>query len=220
MLGEHFFPAESVNTRTDGTLVVRIRPGNGEEAAALRALTPDKYRGRKQVAFAYQDDATDAHVEAVDSESAHGHTSFTLALSPEPKGNSFMTEVTFNSISPDEIAEIRAHLLLLGKPPSDVSRKDVADLRSMFGLDAVTDKGAFLTNLWEKLKLPAGEYLPRARLALVYRLKTSNTVEHVFDLKLGPIHEGAMQIYLRGQRAVKYENVPPVVMTVSGDYHF
>jgi hypothetical protein len=90
----------------------------------------------------------------------------------------------------------------------------------MFGLDALTDKRAFLTNLWEKLKVPARDYFPRARLALVYRLKTSNTVEHVFDLKLGPIHEGVMQIYLRGQRAITYENVPPVVLTVSGDYHY
>jgi hypothetical protein len=69
--------------------------------------------------------------------------------------------------------------------------------------------------------LQRGEGGPRsAGIALVYRLKTTNTVEHVFDLKLGPIHDGAVQIYLNGQREVKYENVPPVVMTVSGDYHF
>jgi len=186
LLGRHFFNAESVSYRGDGHVVVRIAPSNSEDAAALQLLRPDRFRRRDEIGFAYQDDGGNMRVETIESESLQGRTTFTVELSrAESNRGTYIHEMAVNNYTPDEVAEVRAHLLLLGKLPSDVPRRDLDFLRTFLGIDLAVDNGALLPRLVRELKLPPSELLPRARLVAVHTLKNTRTVEHVLDSHSG-----------------------------------
>lgn len=86
------------------------------------------------------------------------------------------------------------------------------------GYDSVVkvEKGIF-QDLWARLKTQPKLFLPQARLAAVYHLKMSHTVEHVLELKLGPLKNGVMPVRFRGRRKQVYINQTPAVIEVVGN---
>lgn len=217
LLAGNFFTSQSVSHRSNGRIVVRVLPSNSEETAALERLRPDGFRRGEDIAFAYQDDGRNMRVETVNSESVQGVTTFTVELTDAAEDRStFLDDMAVNNYSSDEVAEIRAHLLLVGKPPSDVPRRDLDVLRPFLGIDLTLDDGAILPRLVRELKLPSSEFLPRARLAAVYTLKTTRTVEQILGLTVGPMLQGSISISFRGRRRQRYNNREPPVLEVRG----
>jgi len=211
------FNAESVSYRGDGHVVVRIAPSNSEDAAALQLLRPDRFRRRDEIGFAYQDDGGNMRVDTIESESLQGRTTFTVELSrAESNRGTYIHEMAVNNYTPDEVAEVRAHLLLLGKLPSDVPRRDLDFLRTFLGIDLAVDNGALLPRLVRELKLPPSELLPRARLVAVHTLKNTRTVEHVLELALGPMGQKSISVRFRGRRHQHYTNREPAILEVRG----
>jgi hypothetical protein len=60
-------------------------------------------------------------------------------------------------------------------------------------------------------------FLPQARLTAVYYLKMSYTIEHILELKLGPIKNNVMPVQFRGQRKQVSTNQSPTVIKVVGN---
>jgi hypothetical protein len=220
LLGEEFFRAASVAHRADQTIELRIRAAGAEQVASLRALDRGTLRQRGRLAYAHQEEAGLVDVQSVESESTRGATVFTVTLRPDEKAlpGSSLSEASVNGYSADEIAGMRARLLLLNERPAGLPRAQDTWLMSFVGGHSgpVTVKQGLFPKLWATLKLPPSEFLPRARLMAVYQLKASHTVEDVLELRLGPITKGAMGVRFRGRRRRVYENQAPATIEVAG----
>lgn len=121
--------------------------------------------------------------------------------------------------STDQIAELRARLLLLNEiPPNQRNNDSFLTTHFISGYDSVVkvEKGIF-PDLWTRMKTQPRFFLPQARLAAVYYLTMSRTVEHILELKLGPLKNGVMPVRFRGQRKQDYINQTPAVIEVVGN---
>lgn len=221
LLDDNFFQAASVNDRADATVVLTVPVGDAEQSAALRALRAEPPRSSNPIAFAYQNQAGFMHVQSVESESRAGKTVFTLALEPRrgPQAVSGLTEMSFNNYSADELAEMRTRLLLLDELPTGMPKRELEWLMPFLtGSDrsASAERGLF-PRLWAQLKLPPSQFLPRARLAAVFHLKNSQTVEDILELKLGPISNDILPVRFRGRRRRRFDNEAPAMIEIAGE---
>jgi hypothetical protein len=131
MLNDNFFLTQSVETQANQTVTLHISPTNSEQQAALRKLQPEQSYNKKQIAYAYQDDAAMMQVESVLSQSIKGKTIFILTLSRVPSSQrSSSMEINFNGYSADQIAELRARLLLLNETPSLHEKNNLSQIDS------------------------------------------------------------------------------------------
>ena len=129
-------------------------------------------------------------------------------------------EVTFNGVTPDKIADLRARLLLLNESPQ--GRYDDRMLVSAIeGYDnPVQVKESLFPTLWKEHQDQADAmppFLIAARLWAVYTLKASFICEHILELTLGPIRNGMLPVRFRGRRHRAYNNVEPAEIEVAGD---
>jgi hypothetical protein len=220
MLNDNFFLTQSVETQANQTVTLHISPTNSEQQAALRKLQPEQSYNKKQIAYAYQDDAAMMQVESVLSQSIKGKTIFILTLSRVPSSQrSSSMEINFNGYSADQIAELRARLLLLNETPSLHEKNNLSQIDSWVEgcyNHAVTLKKNIFPDLWKKLKIPPSKFLAHARLVAVYYLKMSGIVEEILELKLGPIKDNVMSVQFRGQRKSPYINQEPAVIQFKG----
>lgn len=60
------------------------------------------------------------------------------------------------------------------------------------------------------------EWKEFARLAAVFFLKATRTVEHVLELKIGPVRHGSVSVSFRSRRPQRYSNVPPETIEIKG----
>ncbi len=107
-----------------------------------------------------------------------------------------------NGFSADEIAEMRARLLLLGEKPN--VGHDVAIMMNMGTGNRRGGIEAVLPLLWNNFDGAAAEFPACARLWAIYHLKATDTVEHVFELEIGEVDDGKVAVKFRGQRASGY----------------
>jgi hypothetical protein len=129
-------------------------------------------------------------------------------------------EINFNSYSADQIAELRARLLLLNEPPSIHEKNNFSQIDSWVEggyNNAINIKKNIFTDLWKKLKIPPSKFLSHARLVAVYHLKMSGTVEDILELKLGLIEGNVMSVQFRGKRKSPYINQESAVIQFKGN---
>lgn len=219
MLNHNFFLTESVDTQANQTVTLHISPTNPEQEAALRNLQPEQPYNKKQIAYAYQNDAAMMQVESVLSKSIKGKTILIVTLGREPNSQRSCIEINFDGCSADKIADLRARLLLLNETPSIQKNNNFLHFHSVVegGYDNAIkiDKNIF-PDLWNKLKEQPNQFLFQARLVAVYYLKMSRTVEHILELKLGLIKGNVMSVLFRGQRKSPSINQEPVVIQFQG----
>ncbi|MEZ2224718.1 DUF4062 domain-containing protein [Microcoleus sp.] len=221
MLNDNFFLTESVDTQANQTVTLHISPTNLEQEAALRNLQPEQPYNKKQIAYAYQNDAAMMQVESVLSTSIKGKTIFILTLGRDSNSQrSSNMEINFNGYSADKIAELRARLLLLNETASIHKKNNLSQIDSWVEGsydNAVKIQKNIFSDLLKKLKIPPSKFLPHARLVAVYYLKMSRTVEHILELKLGLIKGNVMSVKFRGQRKSSYIiNQEPAVIQFQG----
>jgi hypothetical protein len=221
LLGASFYSAESVAERADGTIQATIEPASTDEDAALRSLRPGEYGRGEPVPYAYQNDAFLAKVVTAERNSTAGRSFWTVTLKPEPDQSSgFGVEMAFNGISADEIAAMRARLLLLNETPARSGR----DMNDQMLLSMVQGHGPVVRverspfpELWEQFRSQPEMFLPMARLYAVFLLKATGTCEHVLDLTLGPISDERLAVKFRGRRRKEYSNRPASEIQVAGE---
>ncbi|MBD2358881.1 toll/interleukin-1 receptor domain-containing protein [Tolypothrix sp. FACHB-123] len=221
LLDNKLFLTKSVDTQADLSVIIHISPTTPEQEAALRNLQPEQQYYKKQILFAYQNEAATMQVTSVITKSIKGRTTFVITLNPnqQAQGNS-MIDMMINGYSADKIAELRARFLLLNElPPTNPNSNDYSMLNSLIkGYDnsEQVEKCVFL-DLWMKMKNEPQLFLTHARLAAVYHLKRRRIVEHIFVLKLTLLKNNIISIQFRGQRKLDYSNPEPAVIEIKGN---
>lgn len=216
MLGDNFFSTQSVKHQPDGSIIVRITPKNSTDEANLRALQPKQYNWSSQIiSYAYQNEAGKILIQSVLPESIKGKTTFVLTLKPEQRSQGMGMEVNINGYSADQIAELRARLLLLNETPTNKKENYLHYLITSYDSKERVEKSIF-PDLWTKMKKRPTDFLRQARLTAVYHLKMTNTIENILELKLGLIKNQAISVRFRGQRKNLYSNQEPYIIDVTG----
>ncbi|WP_089935279.1 hypothetical protein [Candidatus Entotheonella palauensis] len=181
----------------------------------LRALSNQPYR-RNLIAYAHGNDAALVEVQSVIMASAAGKPTSAVKLRPSRQNDNAM-DINVNGMTGDQLAAERARRILLNER-SAIGEGDL--LLGLFHLDrgGVGKKtlNAVLPKLWSTYKAKPAQYLRLARLQAIFSLKVTNTVEHIFELTLGPISKDGVQVRLEGSRKKIYSNRPAAVIKVEG----
>lgn len=82
LLDDKFFFTESVDTQADQSVILHISRTIPVQEAALRNLHPEQHYYKKQISYAYQNEAAMMQVESVLPKSIKGKTTFVLTLKP------------------------------------------------------------------------------------------------------------------------------------------
>jgi hypothetical protein len=218
MLDNHFYLAKSISTLADRSTVLGIATTTGEQIADLRSLHPGDFLRRREVAYAAQHEAGITQVQSVVLETSQRKTVFTVTLAPLPQiNNRSVTEVSTRDYTTDQIAELRARLVLLGQPfPKEIEYL-AASYQTLSAYSTTATSIQTLPQLWTSLHTQPRLFLPRAWLYAAYLLKTGNIVESILTLELGPIKDKKMRVKFRGRRARIYANREPVTIDVEGE---
>lgn len=128
-------------------------------------------------------------------------------------------DTAFNGISADDLARMRARLILLDELISGQGTETGSLLQHFVsGSNPVVkvERGVF-PNFWKHMSDQPQLFVPLARLLAVFYLKASNTVEQVLELSLGPVSGTRLPVIFRGQRKRVYTNSAPAVIEFKGD---
>jgi hypothetical protein len=210
MLNEKFYRRKLRETKKDLSIVLQLSPtADMEQVAELKSLHPGEFHNRKQITYADQSEVGIMQVSSVESESSAGKTSFKIMLTPTQRSQNsgFAMEMNYNNYSADEIARLRARLMLLGEPLPK-------DLELLFPMNQVETE--IFPELWVKLHTQSRLFLPKAWLKAVYCLKMNGIVEDVLELELGPINNKVMPVRFRGRRRQVYANREPSIINFEG----
>lgn len=219
MLHDYFFQSESIAVQTDQKIVLKIAPTTLEDVDRIKMLQPGTLLGRRQVAYADQQHAGLTTVISVTSETRESQITFTITVAPTAtfQGNSMQGEFSYNNYSADDIAKLCAQRILLGQPLP----KQVEHLSSVYSRPNSLHEATHLTadtlsRLWVILGSNPQSFLSHAWLYAAYLLKSSNIIESIHTLELGPIKSKAMQIRFCGRRRQQYPNQEPTIIEVIG----
>ncbi|NEO48235.1 MAG: DUF4062 domain-containing protein [Moorea sp. SIO4A3] len=226
LLKNQYYCAKSVETKSDGTISVQIATNNLEEQANLKDLKPDQFLPDKGIRYAYQEEASLTTVKDVQIKSTGGKNIFIITLLAIQKyQKNLFKNITFasnngNYYSPDEIAEMWVKIILRINDDSLISNHE-----NYLMLDSFINHSAGgkriepinLPELWKKRKRQKEKFLRIARLAAVYEIKMSGLVDHILELRLGPIKNQLMTVKFRGTRRSRYTNEETKVIEVKGN---
>lgn len=223
LLKNQFLRCESVTERQDGSIIAKLAHGGSANEALLRSFQGREHWQRQTVSYAFEDDGGFVDVKSAERESQGGRTVWTLVLQLD-RGNrpNAFSEISFNNISARDLALMRARLLLLNEVPSDDQQRSSGGMLRSFvaGLNSqVRVTEGIFPDLWKQFAGEREHFLSLARLWAVFHLKTSNTVEHILDLELGPIRGNRMHVRFRGQRHQVYTNEEPEIIVIDGECH-
>jgi hypothetical protein len=129
--------------------------------------------------------------------------------------------MAYGAVSADEIATLRAKLILLNQKPQQFPNNQLEDTffqTFVFGImTSVKATSSALPLLWKDAKGDSHLFLRVARLWSVFHLISTNTCEHILELTLGPIKDGKMHVRFRGQRKKVYSNRDAFIIEIEGD---
>jgi hypothetical protein len=221
LLKASFFLAEAVEELDNGSVLVSIIPENTEQDALLKDLQANSRLRNEPIPFAHQNSAGLAKVLAAERQSSSGRAIWKIRLKLDSIPRGIGTEMVFNNISVDEIAEMRARVILLNEKPAGDQRVRGSDMFLQAIVSGVSTSikatQSVIPELWRHFKGVPEEFLPLARLWAVFHLITSNTCEHVLELTVGPLRSNKLYIRFRGRRHKTYSNVEPTVIEVEGE---
>lgn len=222
LLGSKFSLASDVTELDVRKIMLKIPISEADEDAFFRSLQPSQFGRKEIVPFAHQNMAGLARVIDAKRRSFEGNAGWDLTLELEELDSGFGSEMAYGSTSADEIAVMRARLLLLNeKPPNRFQNNQLENTffqTFVYGIGSrVKASSSALPLLWKDAKGDTSKFLPVARLWSIFHLVTTNTCEYVLELTLGPIKEGIMHVRFRGQRKNVYSNAEPVIIEFEGD---
>ena len=226
-LNNRYSQVDSVNEMEDGSLAINVSSTSAEDDAFFKSLRTQPYQRNEPIPYAYQNDGGLARVNAVTSNALPSGKVWSLVLKPEDMNPSMFHEMAFNGISTDEIAEMRARLLLLNELPAGRNGRksqgssDLNDLMLLSFIRGISGRmkvpGSLFAILWEQFQGKEDQFLPLARLWAVFGLKASATVEHILELTVGPRQGNMLHVRFRGKRYKQYSNAEAAIIEVEGE---
>jgi hypothetical protein len=224
LLADGFYQAQSVDRPDDSRFIVTLTTSEAAADARLEAM-----RGRRQISFAYANDAFVVRCESAASTYEAGAHKWRMTLAKEDVlyGGS-MTESAFsdgrNSYSAEDFARMRAERILLAAHPAPVAKRGAfgvsGGLLESFiqGNNTLRVTSSPIQGLAKTMpRDKAADFLGCARLLAMYYLKAGGVVERVERLALGPLKGDSVHVKFRGLRRQKYSNSDPEVIELEGD---
>ncbi len=225
LLDDHYYLAKSVSIDSDGRIKIEIATNNLEEQANLKNLksNSDYYQYPREINYAYSQEASMAEVENFKFESSGTRKNiFTIIIQTKKNSQNYNERnitcgnMNGKSLTSDDIAEIQAKILLLNDK-SFLSNQDFWINSIITNCGNMKLEKSIFPDLWTKLNKQKEKFLRIARLSVVYHLKITNIVEHILELKLGPIENNRLSVKFRGKRKKIYMNQEPKTIEFKGD---
>lgn len=230
---QYFIPFQS-SLWNSTEIALELLPETPGEAAFLRSLrnNPNSGFAPNVFAFALQDDAAWVSPQEVMQNTSGSQTIWKVVL--KNIGNdqpfSFVDEMTIGNVSPDQIAEMRARRILLNEksavdnPSSNQIEAFHQNMLESYirGTDVSRHETSIqvlespIPNLYRNFGQTVGRFLKFARLASVFFLKLSGTVEDVLELEFELLSPEQLRVRFKGRRRQRYTNVEPFVIQVDG----
>ena len=228
----YFLPFQNLDWNST-EISLELLPESPEETAFLRSLrrhTSEAFARDVRIAFALGDDA--AWVKPVNiGQTASGSQIVWKVVLNEDKhkqnANPF-GETTFNNISPDKMAEMRARRILLDEKleafPRD-SRNQIGSVGvfneltlEMFvrGGNGFQILSSTIPHVYRSFGQIGKRFEKFARLTSVLQLKLSNTIEDILELDLKLLDSKQVEVKFRGRRPQRFSNVEPALIEVNG----
>jgi hypothetical protein len=222
MLDRSFFPAQSVQQGQDGTFTVRIAPATADQEADLEALRTRRHGD--SLPFAARNDAHLVRVRGCEKDLSGKRAIWTLTLAPEERGfGGNGMEATYNDggnvYTPEDVARLRARLLLLNEQPPGASGRGHSGYSLVAGAVAGSGKHQARECVIRSTHARYGKssaWREMARLQAIFLLKATGTVDHVLGLTIGPVRGGEVAVTFRGRRPPRYTGHEPIEIEVSG----
>ncbi len=219
LLGDRLYYAKSVTIGAD-SIVMHVLPVDAAEKAALTTLRPAQYQQKSPVAFAHQDDGAVIIVESVDNTTENGKTVFVINAKYDEswKRANGGLNFNYNGLTADQVAKMRAELLLLKAsfPSTDFG----SQLPSLSWSSGVPQKREFETGilppLWSKLKSRPVYFQIYARLYAIYALRAIHVVEHILEMTISSVKNGGVTVHFRGERKSSGSADSPTRLEVKG----
>ena len=187
---------------------------------------------RNMIAFALGDHAAWVSPQDITQNISGSQTIWKVVMKEDSRGqhDTFLSDMTFNNISPDQIAEMRARRILLDEKLETVSLwSNQSNMMNQATLELAIGGGSSsyhetglqipkspIPTLYQSFGQPAGRFEKFARLISVLYLKLSNTVEDVLELDFELLNSRELQVRFKGRRPQRYTNVEPSIVKVDG----
>ena len=226
----YFIPVQSACW--DSTEIsLELLPKSSENVAFLRSLRENlsnRFAGGSIFGFALGESAAWVSPQEIAQNVSGSQTIWKVVLKVNSRAqhDNLFGDMTFNNISPDQIAEMRARRILLDEkleelPEHFQNRTGFVGLLNQTTLELFIREGngfeipeSAIPFLYRSVA--QGRFEKFARLISVLHLKLSGTVEDVlqFDLKL--LEPKQLQVKFQGRRPQRYTNVEPSIIQVDG----
>ena len=228
----YFVPVQKAHW--DSTEIsLELLPESPEETAFLRTLRrhiSDAFAREVFIPFVLGEDA--AWVKPVDIAQTASGSQIVWKVILKERGvrqdENLFGDMTFNNISPDKMAEMRARRILLdekleGLPGNFQNPTGLAGIFNEASLEMFVRGGngfqistSPIPPLYRSIGKNQGQFEKCARLMSILYLKLSNTVEEIlqFDLKL--LSSDQVEIKFKGCRRKRFRSEPPYIFEVNG----
>ena len=228
----YFIPVP--NAHWDSTEIsLELLPESPEETAFLRTLRRhinDAFARDVHIALALGEDAAWVKPQEI-VETASGSQIVWKVIFKEERhrqnGNP-LGEMTFGSLSPDKMAEMRARRILLdeklGELPQDFQNQtgpvglfNEATLEMFVrGGNGFQISASPIPSLYHFIGKSQGQFEKFARLTSILYLKLSNTVEEILQFELKLLNSNQVGVKFKGRRHKRYINKEPHEFEVNG----
>ena len=228
----YFIPFQ--NAHWDSTEIsLELLPESPEETAFLRTLRRhinDAFARDVHIALALREDAAWVKPQEIVETTSDSQIVWKVIFKEERQRQNAnpLGEMTFGSLSPDQMAEMRAKRILLDEKlealPGDFqNRTGPAGLFNEATLEMFVRGGngfqisaSPIPPLYRFIGKSQGQFEKFARLTSILYLKLSNTVEEIlqFDLKL--LNSEQVEIKFKGRRHKRFRDEPPYIFEVNG----
>ena len=209
-----------------------LLPESSEETAFLHSLRnsiSNQFTQGKILAFAHKEDAAWVRPKDATQATSGSQTIWKVVLTEENNKQNFnpFDNVSFNTYSPDQIAEIRARRILLNEKIFQ-NQTGLAGLTDNPLLESFISRGGStygpglqiqespILDIYRSFGQTVERFKKFARLTSVLYLKLSNTVEEILELDLEFLGPKQLQISFKGRHRRIYTNVESSILEVNG----
>ena len=232
----YFVPFQ--NARWDSTEIsLELLPESPEETAFLRTLRRhinDAFARDVRIALALREDAAWIKPQEIVETASGSQIVWKVVFKEERHRQNAnpLGEMTFGSLSPDKMAEMRAKRILLdeklGELPGDFqNRTGPAGLFNETTLEMFVRGGngfqisaSSIPSLYRSFGQTGKRFEKFARLTSVLQLKLSNTVDEILTLDLKLLNSNQVEVKFKGCRHKQFTDVEPYIFEVNGTCQF
>ena len=228
----YFIPFQ--NARWDSTEIsLELLPESPEETAFLRTLRRhinNAFARDAHIALALREDAAWVKPQEIVETASDSQIVWKVVFNEERHRQNAnpLGEMTFGSLSPDKMAEMRARRILLDEkldelPPDFQNRIGPAGLFNEATLEMfVRGRNGFqisaspIPSVYRAVGQTVGRFEKFARLTSVLQLKLSNAVEEIVKLDLKLLNSEQVEIKFKGRRPRRYVDTEPSIIEFDG----